>query len=460
MKVKPIIYLIGMALVSIMPGCTSDFDDPESGQNSDSFQDSEVTEVDINLSFESDWNIDPDETRAAPPGTGGNNDTDKKVNGDEDMEDVDKVRVIAFKRREGTDDHFIYDVRNDQILDIEKRDEPASDGKPEGHKHLTAHGKLQKIYGFEYRIIAVAYASTKTNLYDDIDTSDKCLFSMPDGEQNWFRINTDAEPTYEEVMASLNFETIPDNVNQTSWRDFFKYNGASYVLESSDPKSWEKNADPLSRNVIQVPQLFYGILHSKTGSEIIGYSETDENGDLTKELPVSGVLYRGVAKLIIKLKLSNKGMGSLSDPFKSYKWIALLADEVTTDVSLSSYDDFLKPIKKPNIKQGYTAVNYLKLGDDKNTYYNDGEYRTIETWFLPTRTRLALRVKGTYNTTDWINIKNFQILTTDAIYSEGNGTGIMSPDVVDGVFYLRRNHKYAILEIDVDRLMNSNHELK
>lgn len=454
MKVKPIIYLIGMALVSIMPGCTSDFDDPESGQNSDSFQDSEVTEVDINLSFESDWNIDPDETRAAPPGTGGNNDTDKKVNGDEDMEDVDKVRVIAFKRREGTDDHFIYDVRNDQILDIEKRDEPASDGKPEGHKHLTAHGKLQKTYGFEYRVIAVAYASLKTNLYEEINKASNCTFSMPNGEHNWFMINTDTEPTYEEVTAMLCCEHLDSrNVLQTSWRDFIKYNGVDFGINGvGDSNIYDGNADPLSRDVVQVPQLFYGILHSQNGSEIIGYSETDEEGDLTKELPVRGVLYRGVAKLEIRLKLTNPSSGSILYPIDYYQWIALVADNVTTDVNLSSYDGFLSP-QKLNVNDGYTAVNYIKL--EKNDI---GKVKTLTTWFLPTRTKLALRIKSDRNHSQ--SIKNFQILTTDAIYSEGNGTGIMSPDVVDGVFYLRRNHKYTILEIDLDRLMNSNHELK
>lgn len=447
MKKKSIIYLIGIALVGILPGCTSDFD------QSELIQDVEVTEVDIDLSFGSDWTIDIDETRAAPPGTGGNNDTDSKVDGDDDLKDVDEVRVIAFKRREDSTDPFIYDVRNDQILPIDEETIEGSDGKPTGHKHLTAHGKLRKTYGFEYRVIAVAYASHKTNLYEDIDRSKQCTFFMPDGEQNWFTINTDVEPTYEEVMARINFSSIPKNVDQTSWRDLMKWNGPSY--SSAEIVTYERNTDPLSRNVIQVPQLFYGTLHSLTGSEIIGYSETDENGDLVKNLPLSGILYRGVAKLIINLKLGNSGSGTLGNPFKSYKWIALLADNVTTDVNLSSYDSFLNPTKE-GLADGYTVVNYLDLSKG----YGNGEIRPIETWFLPTTTRLALRIRGQYDATVVTNLENYQIKTTQPQYSNGNGTGIMSPDVVDGVFYLRRNHKYTILEIDVDKLMDSKHEIK
>lgn len=445
MKAKSIIYLLGIAFFGVLPGCTSEFDQPEP------IQEEEVTEVDINISFGSDWPIDMDNTRAVPPGTGGNNDPDIKIDGDEDLEGVDKVRVIAFKRREDTEGSFIYDVRNDQILDVNEETKEGTDGKPERHNHLTAQGKLKKTYGFEYRVIAVAYSSQKENLYKDIDKSDKCTFSMPDGEQNWFSINTDTEPTYEDVLLSLNYNIIPSSyVDQTSWRDFMKWNGPSY--NASDINSYESNTNSLSRNVIQVPQLFYGILHSKSGSEIIGYSETDENGDMKTDLSVSGILYRGVAKLEVKLKLKKSGNSPIINPFNTYKWIALLADNVTTDVHLSSYDDFLLPAKE-GLAEGYTAVNYWDLRNG----YTDGEYVKIETWFLPTTTRLALRIKGNYQIAN--NIKNFQIKTTDPIYSTGNGTGIMSPDVVDGVFYFRRNHKY-ILEVDVDKLMNSKYELK
>lgn len=453
MKRKPIISLIGIGLLSLLAGCSSDFELPETPQ------DLVVTEVDINLSFGSDWTIDIGESRATPPGTGGNNDTDSKVDGSADMKDVDKVRVIAFKRREDTNGSFVYDVRNDKILDVEEEQIIGSDGKPENHRHLVAHGKLQKTYGYEYRVIAVAYASQKTNLYNDINKASGCTFAMPDGEQNWFTINTDSEPTYEQVMAHLNFETLPDNVQSTSWRDYIKYNGTSLPLfgDLSDYSGlYESNDKSLSYGVAQVPQLFYGILHSTSGSEIIGYSETDETGELVNDLPLSGILYRGVAKLVINLKLSRKDAGVFTSA-EYYKWIALIADEVTTDVNLSSYDDFLSPSKN-GLKSGYTAVNYIKLADGSNPTYQDQEVVTMTTWFLPTRTKLALRIK---NQSDGANsIKNYQITTTGPIYSTGNGTGIMSPDVVDGVFYLRRNHQYTIVEIDVNKLMNSSHDLK
>ena len=446
---KYTIYLLAIAIAGILSACTSEFDQPDLVYDGD---DAETTEVDINLSFGADWTIDIDETRATPPGTGGNNDNDSKVNGDEDMKEVDKVRVIAFKRREETADPFIYDVRNDKILDVEKESIPPTDGKPSDHHHWVAHGKLQKTYGYEYRVIAVAYASQKTNLYNDINKASGCKFEMPNGEQNWFTINTDSDPTYEQVMARLNFETLPDNVKSDSWRDFIKYDGTSFGLgDALDTRVFDGNTGPLSYGVAQVPQLFYGILHSPSGSEIISYSETNASGELKTDLPLSGILYRGVAKLEIKLKLTKPTTDTILYPIDYYQWIALVADNVTTDVNLSSYDGFLSPVKN-GLNEGYTAVNYIELGSK-----DIGGEKTLTTWFLPTRTKLALRIKSDRNHSQ--SIKNFQITTTDPIYSSGNGTGIMSPDVVDGVFYLRRNHQYTILEIDVDKLMNSSHEL-
>lgn len=451
MKLKPIIFLLGFAVMGMLPGCTSEDDLP------DFPQEGEVSVVDINLSFGSDWTIDIGETRAAPPGTGGNNDPDKKLDGSSDMAEVEEVRILAFKRREGTTDPFYYDMVNDQVRPVNgPADITVTDGKPDGHQHWTAHGELRKTYGFEYRVIAIAYAPDKTTLYTGLRKASNCTFSMPDGEQNWFDITTSDQLTYEEVMAKLNYEILPNNLDQKSWRDFMKWNGPTYG--AAEISSYESNTDCLSRGVVQTPQLFYGVLHSQTGSEIIGYSEINENGDFDKNLPLSGILYRGVAKVEIKLKLTKPTSGTTLYPFKYYKWIALIADEVATDVNLSSYDGFLSAENTSFQKNRYTAVNYLQTGDDKNAFYTDGDEWTMTTWFLPTRTRLALRIRSDQSELYNKNIKNFQIVTTDPIYSTGNGTGIISPDVVDGVFYLRRNHKYTI-EIDVDKLMNSKHEL-
>ena len=453
MKTKSTIYLLAITLLGLLSGCASEFEEPYTSQEG------EVTEVDIDLSFGTEWTVDFGETRAAPPGTGGNNDADKKTDGYEDMDEVDKVRVIGFKRREDTNGSFIYDVRNDFVLDVERQPMIGSDGKPDGHYHLTAQGKFHKTYGFEYRVIAVAYASGKTNLYKDINKASGCTFSMPDGEDNWFAINTDIEPTFEEVTARLVNEKLDKRgLDYRSWRDFIRYNGTSFGVNGvGDGYLYDGNSDPLSGNVLQVPQLFYGTLRTRSGSDIISYSETNENGDLVKDLPLSGILYRGVAKLEIRLKLTKSGRGTLLDPYKYYKWIALVADEVTTDVNLSSYDGFQSPVKK-GLETGYSAVNYIKLGDDNDALYQDGDVVTMTTWFLPTRTRLALRIKDQGNGMN--SIRNFQIVTTDPVYSPGNGTGVMSPDVLDGVFYFRRNHKYTILEIDVEKLRTNKHELK
>lgn len=452
MMLKYIKYLFGLFLVGLLAGCVSDFDQPDLVAT-----DTDFVEVDIDLQFGSDWTIDIGETRAAPPGSGGNNDPDMKVDGYEDMDEVDQVRVLAFKRRENSTNSFVYDVLNDQILDVDDVPQLGSDGKPQNHLHKVAHGKLKKVYGFEYRVIALAYASGKPNLYKDIRRDDDCTFFMPDGEQNWFNINTDQEPTFEEVMAKLDFATIPNNAKRSDWRDFIKYNGPSFddfLGIDWDIVDYEEKVGPLSRNVVQVPQLFYGTLQSETGSEIIGYSETLDNGDIVNDLKLTGILYRGVAKLEIKLKVTKPTtkLGTIYD-FDYYRWVALMASDVTTDVNLSSYDGFLSPVKN-GLNSGYTAVNYVKLDDSSNNN-NIGQEVTFTTWFLPTRTKLALRLKSQR---DGLNsLWNFQIKTKD-VFSTGNGTGVMSPDIVDGVFYFRRNHKY-MLEIDLDKLLNSSYRL-
>lgn len=445
MKTKSILHIIGILFIGLLTGCSDESDAPgyiPSG---------EVSEVDINLTFGTGWTVDIGESRAAPPGTGGNNDNNLKVDGEADMSGVDKVRVIAFKKRENATGSFVYDVANDQILNVEPETVPGNDGKPAGHTHFVAHGKLKKTYGFQYRVIAVAYSSTKLSLFPRtaLELDESSTFSMPDGEQNWFTLNTEDEPMFENISCRLdNVHTIPGNVGQTDWRDFIKGSPSYNLAELS---GFEKKAGPLSRNVAQTPQLFYGTLHSENGNEIIGYSEYDKKGDLRNDLDLTGVLYRGVAKLTINLKLSKTGSGKPLDPKKYVKWIALVADEVNTEVNLSSYDGFLNPTKS-GISSGYTAVNYMKLGE---TGYTDGDVKPLSTWFLPTKTRLALRIKDQND-----EIYNYQIKTTESQYSDGNGTGIISPDVVDGVFYLRRNHKYNIVEIDIDKLMKSSHELK
>lgn len=441
MKFRLLSYIVGMSLIGVATACDSDMDEPSP------IETNETSIVDLDLSFGSDWTVDlGDASRAAPGGAGGNN-TDTKVDGEADIADVDMVRVIGFKRREGQTSSFVYDIVNDIEIPIEPEPVPASDGKPTGHKHKVAHGKFKKTYGFEYKAIAVAYSSDKDNLYSKAELAKESTFSMPDGEQNWFNINTAAEPTFEGLVAQINSVFISKNVDQTGWRDLIK-GSPSYSL--LDIETYEKNVKSLSRNVVQVPQLFYGTLSSIKDSDIIGYSETDSDGNLTKDLPLSGILYRGVAKLEMDIKPYFK-KGSLFSSDTYIKWVAIMADQAQTQVGLTSYDDFLKP-SKAGINDGYTVVQYLTFSEDD---CKNNRKQSVTAWFLPCMTKLALRIKDSND-----NIYNYQIVTSGSIVSSGNGTGIISPDVVDGVFYLRRNHKYTITEIDLEKLMNSSHELK
>ena len=121
------------------------------------------------------------------------------------------------------------------------------------------------------------------------------------------------------------------------------------------------------------------------------------------------------------------------------QWIGLLANETRTSVKLSAYDDFLQPFNPihTTMKNGtYTLVGFV------NTGLSVGSTVTLTAWLLPTATKLAIRTfirKGGLVRLD--DIRNSPIEVSELSSAE-TGTGIISPDVVDNTFYLRRNQRY------------------
>ena len=79
------------------------------------------------------------------------------------------MRVITFRRRNPddiivtseADTAFIYDPSNDQTLDCNWA-EVNSTMEGHDHEHKVATGTLRKVYGYEYRVVALAYSSSRT----------------------------------------------------------------------------------------------------------------------------------------------------------------------------------------------------------------------------------------------------------------------------------------------------------
>ena len=464
-------FRLGMFLISLtslLTGCSEDVEisDPTTANRIQP----EQAEVEISLSLGADWNVDcDDETRSAPPGIGGNNDpSTNKVDGSDEYKDVDKVRVITFRRRDpdlvdtetnpdkedahsddDDDDAFIYDASNDKVFDItETADGSSGDASEDifattpSHTHKIAHGKINKVYGYEYRVLAIAYSSTRKSDFANASKTNKSKFSMPQGEQNWFSLNVADGMKLSEFKAS--FATYSLRNEEASWKDFVSgHTSGVYV---------EKNTGALSMQVADIPQLFFCECTATAPiggkSEIIKFYETDTDGTFVKNLPISGILYRGMAKVELKIKPTYH---KVSLDYRVI-WIALMADNVFTKVGLSDYNDFLSPFSPvPSTNKGngvFTPVAYCNVNKSEM-----GEEKTLTAYLLPCKTRLAVRIKTSYANT----LRN-ALLTTSDVTSTGNGTGIISPDVKDNYFFLRRNHKYVLTVSDSEKLLN-NHSL-
>lgn len=393
MKLRTIIYLLSCLLWT---ACSDDELQPATAD--------EATTVPITLT------LGQRATRSAPPGS-----TDPMhptVDGEAETKQTNTVRIIAFRCKETQEDvsyhsddgyadsDFVYDPTNDQTV-------TCSRATTSEHR-LTAHGKLKKLKGYAYRVVALAYSLTRS-----LPFSNQLLADV--GEENLFTLNLAAHTTLDQFEADLT------HVAHDSWKEF--RNGASIVTH---------NTHSLSGQLCYAPQLFYGQCTSVEGNKVIHFHEKNAADSISSTYPLSGVLYRGMAKVQLTLKIDKLyESGTL-------QWIGLLANETRTSVKLSAYDDFLQPFNPipPTKKNGtYTLVGFV------NTGLSVGSTVTLTAWLLPTATKLAIRtfIRGSLVRSD--DIRNSPIEVSELSSAE-TGTGIISPDVVDNTFYLRRNQRY------------------
>lgn len=461
---------IGMAvgvcfLLALAAGCSSDADLPpypdgsngDAGMDQPSEKDDEITTVPITITLGglsgSDGNAKQDgrNTRVAPPGAGSSSSsgTIGEDDGYTETDNVDAVRLIAFRRRvqnngEKTATYdaavndiqgFEYDPTNDRVingkptLEDGKEDDYLS-GKP--HKHYVVKGKFGISRGYEYRIIALAYNSQEKSPYPQYEENKVVTTEM---------LNLKKGTTFQEFNATFVSYLVDDDKTETpnNWLDYLKKIALSL-----------HNVKCLSRRLITVPQLFYGTLYQQgddTQNPIISSADYQkENLGNNTPTPLVGTLYRGMAEVEVHITHAAHYITAQT------QWYCLLADTVLTQMPLTSYDGFKQgsvPIKKYSEKGGsYTAIAYAP-------FPGEGNEVVLKAFVLPGKTHLAVRI----GFKAYPHACNYQIKAKDMMSSEA-ATGVIVVDGVSNLFYLRRNHKYVFTYDEQKTLTDDGHLLK
>ena len=420
-------------------------------------KDDEITTVPFTITLGglsgSDGNAKQDgrNTRVAPPGAGSSSSsgTIGEDYGYAETDNVDAVRLIAFRRRvqnngENTATYdaaandiqgFEYDPTNDWVingkptLEDGKKDDYLS-GNP--HKHYVVKGKFGISRGYEYRIIALAYNSQEKSPYPQYEENKVITNDM---------LNIKRGTTFQEFKATFASYLVDDKTETpNNWLDYLK--NKTLLLHY---------VDCLSRRLITVPQLFYGTLYQQgddTQNPIISSADYQkENLGNNTPTPLVGTLYRGMAEVEVHITHAAH-YSSISQT----QWYCLLADTVLTQMPLTSYDGFKQgsvPIKKYSEKGGtYTAIAYAP-------FPGEGNEVVLKAFVLPGKTHLAVRI----GFKAYPHACNYRIKAKDMMSSEA-ATGVIVVDGVSNLFYLRRNHKYVFTYDEQKTLADDGHLLK
>ena len=457
-------------LLALAAGCSSDADLPpypdgsngDAGMNQPSENEDEITTVPITITLGglsgSDGNAKQDgrNTRVAPPGAGSSSSsgTIGEDNGYAETNNVNAVRLIAFRRRvqhngENTATYdaavndiqgFEYDPTNDRVitgkptLEDGKEDDYLS-GKP--HKHYVVKDTFGISRGYEYRIIALAYNSQEKSPYPQYQANQVITNDM---------LNLKKGTTFQEFKATFASYLVNDDGKTDTPNNWLGYLKKRYI--GIIPKLY--NVECLSRQLITVPQLFYGTLYQQgdaTQNPIISSADYQKEtlGNNTPT-PLVGTLYRGMAEVEVHITSAAHYSNRVET-----QWYCLLADNVFTQMPLTSYDGFKQgsePINKYSTKGGtYTAIAYAP-------FPGEGKEVVLKAFVLPGKTHLAVRMG--FDTSPFA--LNSQVKAKDMMSSEA-ATGVIVVDGVSNLFYLRRNHKYVFKYDDQTTLTGDKNRL-
>ena len=448
-------------LLALAAGCSSDADLPpypdgsngDAGMDQPSEKDDEITTVPFTITLGglsgSDGNAKQDgrNTRVAPPGAGSSSSsgTTGEDYGYAETDNVDAVRLIAFRRRvqnngENTATYdaaandiqgFEYDPTNDKEITGKPTVEDVNEddylsGKP--HKHYVVKGTFGISRGYEYRIIALAYNSQEKSPYPQYQANQVITNDM---------LNIKKGTTFQEFKATFASYLVDDDKTETpnNWLDYLKKIALSL-----------HNVKCLSRRLITVPQLFYGTLYQQgdaTQNPIISSADYQkENLGNNTPTPLVGTLYRGMAEVEVHITHAAHPSSIVQT-----QWYCLLADTVLTQMPLTSYDGFKQGGEPINSEKGgsYTAIAYAP-------FPGEGNEVVLKAFVLPGKTHLAVRI----GLKAYPHAHNYQIKAKDMMSSEA-ATGVIVVDGVSNLFYLRRNHKYVFTYDKQKTLTDSRH---
>ena len=457
-------------LLALAAGCSSDADLPpypdgsngDAGMNQPSEKDDEITTVPFTITLGglsgSDGNAGQGggNTRVAPPGAGSSSSSGTEDNGYDETDNVNAVRLIAFRRRVQNNGEnsatydaavndiqgFEYDPTNDKVItgkptvEDSKEDDYLS-GKP--HKHYVVKGTFGISRGYEYRIIALAYNSQEKSPYPQYQANQVITNDM---------LNIKRGTTFQEFKATFASYLVDDGKTDTpnNWLGYLKKRYIGIISKLYNVKC-------LSRQLITVPQLFYGTLYQQgddTQNPIISSADYQkENLGNNTPTPLVGTLYRGMAEVEVHITSAAHYSKKVQT-----QWYCLLADTVLTQMPLTSYDGFKQgrePVEKYPKKGGsYTAIAYAPFpGEDKEV--------VLKAFVLPGKTHLAVRI-GFDDSFNSPYANNYQIKAKNMMSSEA-ATGVIVVDGVSNLFYLRRNHKYVFTYDEQKTLTDGGHLL-
>ena len=167
------------------------------------------------------------------------------------------------------------------------------------------------------------------------------------------------------------------------------------------------------------------------GNRVVHFREQQSNGEIISNSPLTGVLYRGMARVEMTLSIDKQSQGDVH-------WVALMANHTNSAVKLNSYDAFAQAFNPITQKLGKDSYTVIAMAEG-NDVIAEGSTITLGAWVLPTATRLALRVFCKKNL---LQQPLDYPITTANVSSAEQGTGIIAPDVSNKTYYLRRNQLY------------------
>lgn len=409
--------LLSATALLLWAGCSADDEAAVPGGGSEG----ETVAVPLTINLARTWTTGDDE---APESRDVPSPPALDVDGWAETVGTDRVRIVTFRRRstdaavggDGSANNapFVYDPSNDYTWEvIQVGDGTGADDR------FYAKGTITKRYGYEYRVVGIAYSSTR-----ELSPSNGLL---PVGEAGLFSLNLADGLTYDGFMAALT-ETDPQG-----WKNY--WGGASN----------NANRDHITVNgggrLVYTPQFFYGYCHADGSDDpIIKYAEfNSEIGEYVTDTPLTGTLYRGVAKVEMHITARDRdftvgGERKLTSAF-------IVANNVRTGVGLADYDDFLP--QAPGATGNTPDYSQYTLVASHDQTADDGEVMVLTAYMLPTKTKFALRCYYHFQYgVEYNRSYNYQLSVANISSAEA-ATGVIAPDVQDDVFYLRRNHKYV-----------------